>query len=204
MQKVRDKWAKSREHLTAIATIIVVPFVIGGAIVGYLAFHDQNSHNSKQEASQNAAAVRAQAERVSATTIAGEGGFPISNLGHGRSATRVALYNRSNAPIYDVVVTLVLVQGAGPRFGDEEHERLMKQEFQRYFGTVPPGQYEAQVSPMWAGMMARPGIEIAFNDSNGRSWVRYANGQVVALNGSTAAYYHLEEPANWVSPKPRP
>jgi hypothetical protein len=204
MQKVRDMWAKSREHLTAIATIVVVPFVIGGAIVGYLAFHDENSRDSKQEASQAAATVRAQAERVSATTIAGEGGFPISNLGHGRSATRIALYNRSNAPIYDVVVTLVLVQGAGPRFGAEVKERFLRHEFQRYFGSVPPGQYEAQVSQMWAGMMARPGIEIAFRDSNGRTWVRYANGQLVALNEPTATYYKLEEPVNWVSPKPLP
>ena len=33
----------------AVATIIVVPFVIGGAIIAYLAFHDQASHDSKED-----------------------------------------------------------------------------------------------------------------------------------------------------------
>ena len=81
---------------------------------------------------------------------------------------------------------------------------MEKQEFQRDFGAVPPGQYETQVSNDWAGMMARPGIEIGFRDSNGRWWVRYANGQLVPLRTSTAAYYSLEQPVNWVSLKPLP
>lgn len=199
MRRIRELWGESREHLTAIATIIVVPFVIGGAIVGYLAFHDQASRESKEEMTRDVAAVRAQAEQVSATTIAGEGGFPISG-----NVTRVAMYNHSNTPVYNVVVTLVLVQGAGPRYAAELTAPHLRREFQRYFTTLPPGKYEAQVSPGWAGMMARPGIEIAFTDSNGRTWARYANGQLAPLPESAAAYYKLEEPVNWVSPKPLP
>jgi hypothetical protein len=199
VKRISELWAKSREHLTAIATIIVVPFVIAGAIIAYLAFRDQAVHDSKEEAAKNTAAIRAQAEQVSAATIAGEGGFPMSG-----SVTRVALYNRSIAPVYKVVVTLVLVQGAGPRYATEMTRPDLRREFQRYYTSLVPGKYEAQVSAGWGGMMARPGIEIAFTDSNGRSWARYANGKLVRLPQPPEAYYRLEEPVNWVSPKALP
>jgi hypothetical protein len=181
------------------ATIIVVPFVIGGAIVGYIALHDQSSHDAREEAAKTAAAIRQQAEHISAAPIAGEGGFPISG-----NATRIALYNRSSAPVTHVVVTLVLVQGAGPRYAAEVTEPSLRRSYQRYFTSLPPGNYEARVSPGWAGMMARPGIEVGFTDANGRSWGRYADGQLVSLPAPPESYYKLEEPVNWEAPKALP
>ena len=98
-------------------------------------------------------------------------------------------------------MTLVLVQGSGPRYAVEETEPSLRRSFQRYLTSVPPGNYEARVSPNWAGMMARPGIEIAFTDSNGRSWTRYASGELVPLPAPPETYYKLEEPVNWEAPK---
>jgi hypothetical protein len=104
--------------------------------------------------------------------------------------------------VYNAVVSLVLVQGAGPRKAVELSEPTLKQEFQRYLTAIPPGEYETQVSPGWAGMFRRPGIELAFTDHAGRNWIRYANGMLVQIKQAPASYYRLEEPVGWLQPEP--
>lgn len=193
-------WAMHRDDLAALSAVIVVPAIFVTLLVGYLSLHDQRSHEFREEVDQRIAATRSQAEQVSAVPVDGTQGFPSVQPKRGEPYTEIAMSNRSATPVYDVVVTLVLIQGAGPRRAKELVEPRLKAMFQRYFSTLPPGEYEARVSGAWVGMMARPGIEIAFKDSVGRSWVRYANGQLVQLPDEPVAYYHLQEPIGWEVP----
>jgi hypothetical protein len=142
-----------------------------------------------------AAEATAQAERISAGTIAGQSEFPQTEYPNHRLVTRVGLYNRSSAPIANAVVTLVLVQGAGPKLGVQLTDPHLRREFQRDLSTIPPGEWEVQVSPGWAGMLRRPGIEIAFTDQAGRNWVRYSSGLLEQIHESPAAYYRIQPPS---------
>ncbi len=195
-------WTSYRETFAALATIIVVPAIFVTLLIAYFTFHNQLSHESHEEALRQRVADRAQAEQVSAVPLSGrDAGFPSESPTHGEPYTRIAMYNRSATPVYNVVVTLVLVQGSGPRTANELTELRLKQMFQRYYSTLPPGEYEARVSGDWVGMMARPGIEIAFRDSGGRSWVRFANGILTETPAEPVAYYHLQEPIGWEVPR---
>jgi hypothetical protein len=193
-------WARHRDDLAAISVAVVVPAIFVTLVVGYLALHDQRAHEIREEMGQRIAAARAQAELISAVPGDGRGGFPSIEPKHGEPYTAITMSNRSATPVYNVIVSLVLVQGAGPRRANEfdEEEKSM---YQQDFSTLPPGEYEARVSGGWAGMMARPGIEIAFRDSGGRSWARYATGQLVRLPKEPVAYYHLDEPIGWEIPR---
>jgi len=201
MSLLRKIWSQHRENAVAIAVIATLLVGVAGVGIAYFAFRDQTTTESKAQLARSAAEERAQAEQVSAAPIAGTGGFPITTEPGGHDVTRIGLYNHSNAPVYNAVVTLVLVQGAGPRKAVELTESRLKAEFQKYLTAIPPGEYETQVSPGWAGMMARPGIELAFTDHAGRHWIRYASGELVQVRQEPAAYYKLEEPVGWLQPK---
>jgi hypothetical protein len=199
---LRRVWSQHRENAVAIAVIGTLLVTIVGVAIAYFALRDQTTTETKAQAAQRAAEARAQAEQVSAAPIAGAGGLPITDEAGGKSVTRVGLYNRSSIAVYNAVVSLVLVQGAGPRKAVELSEPTLKQEFQRYLTAIPPGEYETQVSPGWAGMFRRPGIELAFTDHAGRNWIRYADGMLVQIKQAPASYYRLEEPVGWLQPEP--
>jgi hypothetical protein len=46
-------------------------------------------------------------------------------------------------------------------------------------------------------MFRRPGVEIAFQDATGLSWVRTAMGELSEIPESTAAHYDIGLPARW-------
>jgi hypothetical protein len=148
--------------------------------------------------------VRAQAARVSGVVAGGgENRALVLENAAGEGYTRIVLYNHSSAPVYRAIVSLVFVQGAGPRTGQElnSSQRLA---LQRYLTTIPPGESEVQVSAAWAGMMASPGVEIAFTDQAGISWIRYSDGKLGQLAQTPASYYHLErgEVLTWGAVRP--
>jgi hypothetical protein len=143
---VRRLWGHHRENAVAVAVIVGTLIAIAGVVIAYLAFRDQATTQSKAQVAQHSAEVRAQAEQVSATTLAGNDGFPITMQPSGRAVTRIGLYNRSQTPVYNAVVTLVLVQGAGAKRGIEETRPELKYLFQRDLSAIPPGESEVQVS----------------------------------------------------------
>ena len=49
-------------------------------------------------------------------------------------------------------------------------------------------------------MMRRPGVELAFADRSGNSWLRSAKGQLSAFHGEPVAYYGLPLPVGWDIP----
>ena len=72
--------------------------------------------------------------------------------------------------------------------------------YQRDLLDLPLGRFEVNVSGDWAGMSARPGVELAFTDGNGRNWLRSANGRLISIAKPAAQYYGLEEPLGWMAP----
>jgi hypothetical protein len=93
--------------------------------------------------------------------------------------TSIALSNQSEAPVYMAIVSLVMVQGSGPRFGEEMGSHLGG--YRATLSVIPPGRCFTTVEGGWGGMSKRAGVEIAFTDTAGRHWIRRANGALEEL-----------------------
>lgn len=117
--------------------------------------------------------------------------------------TYVELKNSSSEPVYQVVVSLVIYQGAGYRTGKERSEAHKNEgdPYQRTLLEIPPGRSRTYVPGGWAGMSKRAGIEIAFTDQAGRSWLRYSNGYLQPITTEPIAYYGLSLPQESRRPK---
>lgn len=107
----------------------------------------------------------------------------------------VTLRNASSEPVYDVVVWLVLVQGAGPRSGEESAKVGGMRP--ATLAILPPGSYWSSVGGWSPGMYARPGVEVAFTDAAGRHWVRRAHGRLDQLASDSVTHYGLSRPVDW-------
>ena len=154
-------------------------------------------------------AVRNRAEKVAAW-YAGEG----DDLS-GEPQTVLSIVNGSSAPIYEVVCTLVFVQGAAPHTGeewvsnaaaraaygaandDDALDDLQQLPFGRVFVAVGPGHWKTTVDGGWGANSARPGAEIGFTDARGGHWIRRANGQLEGLKMSAIDHYGLDRPIDY-------
>ncbi len=135
-------------------------------------------HESEQREAQGLR--RVQAERIS--------GWPAAETN--RRGTPLTLLNRSDEPVYEVVVTLVMVQGAGPRRGEEG----VRPEYRRVLSVLPPGRWKTFVQMGWAGMSRRPGVEVAFTDRSGVHWIRRATGALEEIQRPAIDYYEMSRP----------
>jgi hypothetical protein len=135
---------------------------------------------------------RAQAERVSA--------WPHSYWGI-TDQTTIVLHNGSDEPVYLAVVSFVFIQGAAPHSGKELVARWdMFGQFVKTFTVIPPGRHYTTVPGGWAGMMRRPGVELAFIDRAGVSWLRTADGRLSEIRREPADHYGLSRPIGWDIP----
>jgi hypothetical protein len=119
--------------------------------------------------------------------------------------TLFAIANRSNEPIYDVVATLVYIQGTGPRTG-EEWIRVATQAHAplplgRAFGAVGPGEWILRVRAGWHVVLGRVGCEIGFTDAAGKRWIRRANGELTAIPANAIDYYGIGRPVDYQVPE---
>lgn len=119
-----------------------------------------------------------------------------------------ALNNLSNAPIYDIVVTVVQVgntnNGLYAQSGLEVREEISK-----YFdkniiikngaviNILPPGKYKVKIPSLNMGMSHKFGVEIAFRDSKGNSWITSANGHLSRIYKDPFKYYKLSSPMDF-------
>lgn len=118
----------------------------------------------------------------------------------------LTISNRSDQPIYEVVVTTVFIQGAAPRTGEEwvhHGERGGYRSMPRgcVFGTVGPGQWSATVKSGDSPMQGRLGCEIGFTDAAGRHWIRRANGRLEGIRQSAIDHYGLSRPLDYSVPE---
>jgi hypothetical protein len=136
---------------------------------------------------------RAQAVRVSA--------WPHSYWGS-TAQTVIVLHNGSDEPVYRAVVSFVFIQGAAPHSGKELIARWdLFGQFVRTFTVIPPGRHYTTVPGGWAGMMRRPGVELAFVDQAGVNWLRTADGELSEIHPEPVDYYGMSRPISWDIPQ---
>ncbi len=112
--------------------------------------------------------------------------------------TLAVLLNNSEEPVYEVVVSLVLVQGAGPKEGED----LNSSHHRPALSILPPGKWIIEIRNQGFDMHKRPGIEIAFTDRAGYHWIRRANGRIQEIAKNAINYYELDRPQNLFVPAP--
>jgi hypothetical protein len=124
---------------------------------------------------------RQQAEKISSWVAAEKRPLPVK------------LSNSSGDPVYDVIVNIVLVQGAGPQTGKDTFLRLQ-------YKVLPPGEFLISFSEYpGSAMHTKPGTEIAFTDKQGAHWLKDKNGALIELGKhSPAEYYKMSQPIEWL------
>lgn len=172
-----------REWLVLAAAVIAVA-------VGYQQIGDERAARRAVEDRIARGEVRAQAERVAAW-IAGDED----------AGMEAVLANRSDQPVYQVIAWRVAAYGAGAHKGQELDE--LSGEL-RTFAALPPGEYKTLFSPGFHGMGLRPGIELAFRDQAGVTWIRFADGRLKRVRVSPIDFYGINEAQGWEIPDPLP
>jgi hypothetical protein len=108
----------------------------------------------------------------------------------------VTLANASNQVAYRVVISIVSLVDGSPVARPASHDPTT---WRRFVSQLPPGRNEP-LSVDWgvgAGT-TRPGVEIAFQDAAGRSWVREWNGNLSEMEKTDhLKQLGLEEPLDW-------
>lgn len=195
----------NRERIVAGAAVVAAIGTVGALVYAQVQLNDVRAVRQDDQTAALAAQRRAQADQVSAWPYATDpSGFPESKGPSGKYVTYIELINTSGQPVYQAVVSLVLVQGAGPRTGRGMDQAFTKgyRPYQRTLAVIPPGTSWTSVEAGWGGMFRRPGAELAFTDQAGRTWVRWAWGGLTEINRSAASYYNVPEPAEWATPQP--
>lgn len=90
--------------------------------------------------------------------------------------TRIAILNDSNLPIYDVIVSIDDVLSSQISTGDERCS---------YCSIIPSGCYLVSTHPIDPYMNHIFNASITFRDSQGRSWVRNAKGELSEIRKKT-------------------
>ena len=118
----------------------------------------------------------------------------------------LALSNRSDEPVYEVVASLVVRPGGITPF--PTGEELMRNSIGvvagsvRYLALLPPGLWKVAVDAGWGGMHRSPGAEIGFTDRAGVHWIRRANGTLEEIRTKAPEHYGLPQPFGVWNPEP--
>ncbi|TXF72884.1 hypothetical protein FUA19_06440 [Bacillus subtilis] len=106
-----------------------------------------------------------------------------------------SIQNVSDSPVYQGIITLVGIQGAGPpKCGENVDEGY---EYRVKLVTIPPGKFYAVSNSGGKGMHIEYGVEIAFTDSNGIHWLRRSNGKLEEIKKSPLEFYSISLPVGW-------
>ena len=157
----------------------------------YLALVQIRAEQRQRRADQHAALQRErrqQAERIS--------GWPGNETAE---TTTLILLNRSDEPVYEVVASLVFVQGGGARRGEDYRAGNLRP--LSVISVLPPGRWRVDVHGNWHGMNRRPGVEVAFLDRAGIAWIRRAAGALEEVNQSPIDHYGLGRPQGMGMPE---
>ncbi len=161
------QWGDIGTWVGSIGTVLAVLFA-------WYVGHKQGIEAKKRQ-------QREQAERISSWVAAVKMPLPVK------------LSNQSGDPVYDVIVSVVLVQGAGPQ--DGKHTFMQQQ-----YKVLPPGTFLVSFDNYPGGAMhTKPGTEIAFTDKAGLHWLKDKNGKLHSLKSkSPSEYYGLGQPIGWL------
>lgn len=173
----------------------VATWVAGGGTTAAVAVSLRQVYQERSERQADERRWHEQEERAQAALVAVWLGGPV-DLEAGESASDyISVSNASTLPVYNAVVTLVIIQGAGPRHGNE---RPGLADGRAVFSIVPPGRwYVALPYSGWRGMSAHPGVEIGFRDVNGRSWARRGSGELEPIDCDPVDFYGYSRPVSY-------
>jgi hypothetical protein len=161
--------------LTAIGTV-------GAVIVAlYVAGRDERRRVSRER--------RHRAEQIS-TWLGPEGEV---STGH---VQNVIIQNSGTQPVYRTIASLVSVQGA---FRETAVGDKRRQFCQNLIGTLPPGRHETKIEFPGHAPALRFGVELAFRDAAGHSWIRSGDGSLKEVEHEPAALYGIVGPTTWES-----
>lgn len=182
-----------------LANLVIQALIAIGAVGALFAALHQIRKNKEQRDEEQTGRIelkaRAQADNVAAWF--GEGALPGYDMGDmGPYVPEEATVHNGNAlPIYNVVVSVVGVQGAGYRSRGEENEESYP--CRLLFHTVLPGSWGAMIRTCGHGMHAVSALEVAFTDTMGQSWVRRGSGILEKLDTTPLEWYRIPLPPSW-------
>jgi hypothetical protein len=179
-------------NLGDLASWLVAIGTVGTLIAALWQIGNERKSRREDERKASDAARRDQAQRVSAW-------YSGETEDHANST--LAILNASDEPVYQVIVTFVLIQGAGPHSGEDYSDLEMAAGRRSMFGTIPPGRWTTNVSTGWQGMYRRPGAELAFTDRAGVYWVRRADGALEELSEDPIDHFSIGRPVGWEAPQ---
>jgi hypothetical protein len=179
-----NAWRWLSGNHSSVRDWLILFAAVAAAFVGLQQIADERNARKAGEQRLLEEARRSQAEKISAW-INRDNEFSMD----------ATLTNRSDQPVYQVVIWRVALYGAGARSGRELNESSGEY---RTFATLPPGRY-------WTWFPRRgpkAGIEIAFRDQAGITWVRFADGLLRRSSLSPIDFYGLAESQAWDFPDP--
>lgn len=166
-----------------VATWVAGIGTVATFIVAFFQIHTERESRIKREKETHIRKMRDQAEHVSSW---------IAKVKDDPAQVWIAVSNQSTRPVYQVVLSLVMIQGNGPREGKEADATAHV-----LLSVAPPGVVFTSVAADYRGMHRHPGIEIAFKDADGKFWIRKADGDLVEINKPPTEYYDVDLPVSW-------
>ena len=115
--------------------------------------------------------ARQQADRIS--------GWMVGSTNEGTPQTKLVLQNASDLLVYNLIASVVTAEG----------EPIRGSQYRNYIGRLPPGKSEYPIKYPGAGMHKHFSIELAFEDSSGKKWVRTGNGVLRSIASDPLTHY---------------
>jgi hypothetical protein len=106
------------------------------------------------------------------------------------------LINSSQAPVYNVVLTPVVINNRRP--DDARMVRNSDENCGAIISVLPPGKYKVEIPAPPLGMCKSFGLEIGLSDAKHRSWKIKSNGEIKRIFfKSTLDYYNVILPCSY-------
>lgn len=175
--------------VTAIGTCALGIFTIGLIIVGFIQIQMERKARIQHQVELAATSRREQAEQVST--------WMLSHMTYEKKQKMVyqwiTVLNQSGQPVYSAVVCPVVLTLDGKKRTDIINQSLV------CIDVIPPGQGYISIEEISLGHpgISRVGLEIAFRDKAGISWLRDSKGNLVELQVSPIEHFHVDLPASW-------
>lgn len=186
-------------HFGDLPTGIAAVGTAGTLAAALWQIRSERQARRRDEAEAEKRAERAQAELISAWY----GGNDPTAAVTGKVYDRIVVLNRSDQPVYEVLISLVFIQGAAPQTGEDLvrlRERSHGSDPERHqvaLAVLPPGQWRVRITGGWGGMHRMPGAEVAFNDRAGSAWVRRATGALDRLPAAPFDHFNMSRPVSF-------
>ena len=166
-----------------VATWVAGMGTVATFIVAFFQIQTERKSRTKREEETHARKIRDQAEHVSSWIVK-------ESADH--SKIWIAVSNQSTRPVYQAIVSLVMIQGSGPREGTDTPatERVC-------LSVAPPGVVYTSIPADYHGMSRHPGIEVAFKDAIGKYWVRRGSGDLLEIAKPPIEHYNIDLPTSW-------